>query len=198
VAARIASFGARRRFLVTKLPCARRSRRRGRHRGHLGERHSASSVIMAVRTHHCCDPCPSARDWRQEMVAFSRSLSAVRTAECLGEDTVLMVVARQGSDVRRNRVSRVLGRACGAGGGGVVGDGGRKPRSDVIRLKSTVSLSVRFWRPQQDSNLRTRLRSAFPHTAATSRNAAWASCTGRVWDARNCRPHLRLCRHRLP
>jgi hypothetical protein len=112
--------------LVTRLPCGRRSRRRDDIAAVLETRLSLVRDY-GVRTHHCCDPCPSARDWRQEMVAFSSSLSAVRTAECLGEDTVLMVVARRGSDVRRNRVSRVLGRAWGAGGGGVVGDGGRSP-----------------------------------------------------------------------
>ena len=99
--------------LAARLPRCRRARRCGRHRGHLGERHLASSVIMAVRTYYCSDPCPSACDRRQERVTFSRSLSAVRTVECLGEYTVLMVVVRQGADVRRHRARPVLGACLG-------------------------------------------------------------------------------------
>jgi hypothetical protein len=47
-----------------------------------------------------------------------RRVRAVRTVECPREYTVLMVVDRQGAEVRRRRACRVLGRAWDARGGG--------------------------------------------------------------------------------
>src|ERR1035437_8632389 len=80
---------------------------------------------MAIGPCHCGNPCPSARDRRREGSHFKiaqcyyRGLvgalarprgSAVRTVECPDECTVLMVVARQGAEVRRHRASPVRGR----------------------------------------------------------------------------------------
>jgi len=48
-----------------------------------------------------------------------RRVRAVRTVECPREYTVLMVVDRQGAEVRRRRACRVLGRGWGARGGEV-------------------------------------------------------------------------------
>ena len=56
---------------------------------------------------------------------LGRRVRAVPATECPGEYAVLLVVARQGADVRRHRAFPVLGRAWGAGGGGAVGHAGR-------------------------------------------------------------------------
>jgi hypothetical protein len=88
---------------------------------------------------------------------------------------VLMVVARQGADVRRHRARRLLRRAWGARGRGSGGTPDVSPGQIAYHQKKTVSLRVRFGAPSmaplQDSNLRTRLRSPIPRTATTSGNA---------------------------
>jgi hypothetical protein len=48
--------------------------------------------------------------------------------------------------------------------------------------------------PQQDSNLRTRLRSAIPHTPATSTNAIRASCAGAAHGTRTVVLSFAICR----
>jgi hypothetical protein len=60
----------------------------------------------------------------------------------------------------------------------------RRPLAHEAVLPGRTGISAGSrWRPQQDSNLRTRLRSAFPCTAATSGNLVWAAAVGRVWGA---------------
>ena len=54
-----------------------------------------------------------------------RPVRVVRAVERPAEYTALMVVARQGADVRRHPARPVLGRAWDARGGGVVGHSGR-------------------------------------------------------------------------
>jgi hypothetical protein len=148
----------------------------------LKKRHPASPVIMAIRVHHCSNPPFDTRSAIGE-VAFSRSpraaagarlarwpglwVRAVRTTECPAEYTVLMVVAGRPAAVGRHHRAQSWG-VPGARGRGSAGHAGRRPRSGPYRQESTTSLRVRFWRPQQDSNLRTRLRSAFLCIAATS------------------------------
>ena len=110
-----------------------------------------------------------------------------RIPECPRENTVLIAVACQRTDVRRHRVGPVLGCAWGARDGRV-GHAGTSAQVRLLGPEERDSLSCSISAPQQDSNLRTRLRSAIPHTAATSRNAAFAACTGRVWGAKTPSP----------
>ena len=71
--------------------------------------------------------------------------TAVRTAEVPPEHAVLMVVARQGADVRRRRAHPVLGRTWGARGGGGCGScRGVSPGQMAYHQKNVIGLRVRF------------------------------------------------------
>jgi hypothetical protein len=174
---------------------------------------SALSVIMALRSRHCGNPRPSVRDRRQERVAFfkiaqrcyrdpdgalaGRRVRAVRIVECLGDYTVLMVVARQNVDVRTHRASRILGRAWDACGGGAVGRAGRKPRSDGISPKENDCLRVRFWRP---SRIRTCAHASGEHSRIQPLPAE-TQPDQLAWGAYGTRGivvlSFAICRHRL-
>ena len=89
-----------------------------------------------------------------------------------GEYTVLMVVARPGADVTRRRVCPTWDAPGTRAAGEWWTMPDVSPGQVAYHQNSTISLRVRFLRPQQDSNLRTRLRSELRYTAATSGNAA--------------------------
>jgi hypothetical protein len=94
-------------------------------------------------------PGAEARPW--PVPAFSagqqQGFTAVRTVERPHGHTVLIALARQGTDVRRHRALPVLGRAWGRARRGRADHAGRSPRSGHLVPENAISFACPILAP---------------------------------------------------